>query len=92
VANKSTAFQAGFRRRFMPQNKFCGYENSAFQAQKVFNARTHRCLKGKNIHNRRSPTCGQRCNKHTLPERQNYRRVVQMNIHTGKKNKQNENS
>jgi hypothetical protein len=92
VANKSTAFQAGFWRRFMPQNKFCGYENPAFQAQKVFNARTHRCLKGKNIHNRRSPTCGQRYNKHTLPERQNYRRVVQMNIHTGKKNKQNENS
>ena len=29
---KSTAFQAGFRRRFMPQTKFCGYENSAFQA------------------------------------------------------------
>jgi hypothetical protein len=84
VANKSTAFQAGFWRRFMPQNKFCGYENSAFQAQKVFNARTHRCLKGKNIHNRRSPTCGQRCNKHTLPERQNFCRVVQMNIHTGK--------
>jgi hypothetical protein len=34
VANKSTAFQAGFWRRFMPQNEFCGYENPAFQAKK----------------------------------------------------------
>ena len=35
VANKSTAFQAGFCRRFTPQNKFCGYENSAFQARNI---------------------------------------------------------
>jgi hypothetical protein len=33
----------------MPQNKFCGYENSAFQAKKVFNAQTHRCLKGRTV-------------------------------------------
>jgi hypothetical protein len=37
---KGTAFLAGFRRRFMPQNKFCGCENPAFQAKKVFNSRT----------------------------------------------------
>ncbi|MDK2837666.1 MAG: hypothetical protein PWR15_735 [Bacteroidota bacterium] len=34
VANKCSALQAGFRQGFMPQNKFCGYENSAFQAKK----------------------------------------------------------
>jgi hypothetical protein len=44
----------------MPQNKFCGYENPAFQAQKIFNSPAHFCLKGNNLHNRRSPTCGQR--------------------------------
>jgi hypothetical protein len=55
-----------------------------FKPKKGFNSRTHHCLKGKNIHNRRSPTCGQRrpCNPclkgRTLA-------VVQMNIHTGKK-------
>jgi len=43
---KSTAFQAGFRRRFMPQNKFCGYENSAFQAKNT--------LQYRNIHHGRS--------------------------------------
>ena len=75
VANKSSAFQAGFWRRFMPQNKFCGYENSAFQAKtpsntgisitvEVFNSPAHFCLKGNNLHNRRSLTCGRRhpCN------------------------------
>jgi hypothetical protein len=36
---KSTAFQAGFRRGLMPQNKFCGYENSAFQAQNTLEYR-----------------------------------------------------
>jgi hypothetical protein len=52
----------------MPQNKFCGYENSAFQAKKTslnakisiaveaFNSLAHFCLKGNNLHNRRSPT------------------------------------
>ena len=64
VANKSSAFQAGFRRGFMPQNEFCGYENSAFQAKKVFNLPAHFCLKGKNIHNRRYATCGQRHHYH----------------------------
>jgi hypothetical protein len=38
----------------MPQNEFCGYENPAFQAQKVFNSPAHFCLKGNNLHNRRS--------------------------------------
>jgi hypothetical protein len=31
----SSAFQAGFWRRFMPQNEFCGYENPAFQAENI---------------------------------------------------------
>ena len=39
VANKCSAFQAGFRRGFMPQNKFYGYENSAFQAKNTFEYR-----------------------------------------------------
>ena len=43
-----------------------------FKPKKVFNSRTHHCLKGKNIHNRRSSTCGQRHNNRILPERQNY--------------------
>jgi len=62
---KSTAFRAGFWLRFMPQNKFCGYENSAFQAKNTLEYRNiHRsgslqfigsfCLKGNNLHNRRS--------------------------------------
>jgi hypothetical protein len=89
---KSTAFQAGFRRRFMPQNKFCGYENSAFQAQKVFNSPANFCLKGNNLHNRRSPTCGQRYKKHMLPERQNYCSCTDEYLHRQKKNKRNENS
>ena len=59
---KSSAFQAGFWRRFMPQNKFYGYENSAFQAKKhpwiqksiavkTFNSPANLCLKGNNLHN-----------------------------------------
>jgi len=39
VANKCSAFQADFWRWFMPQNKFCGYENSAFQAKNTFEYR-----------------------------------------------------
>ncbi|HOM63528.1 MAG TPA: hypothetical protein PL097_06850 [Dysgonamonadaceae bacterium] len=69
VANKSTAFQAGFCRRFTPQNKFCGYENSAFQAKntfavEAFNSSANLCLKDNNFHNHKSPTCGRRrpCN------------------------------
>jgi hypothetical protein len=46
VANKSTAFQAGFWRRFMPQNEFCGYENPAFQDENT--------LEYRNIHRSRS--------------------------------------
>ncbi len=84
VANKSSAFQAGFWWRFMPQNKFCGYENSAFQAKKVFNSQAHFCLKGNNIHNRRSPTCGQRHHYHCcLKGRTTVAALI--NICTGKK-------
>jgi hypothetical protein len=65
VANKSPAFRAGFCRRFTPQNEFCGYEDSAFQAEKTFaveafNSPANLCLKGNNLHNRRYATCGQR--------------------------------
>jgi hypothetical protein len=92
VANKSSAFQAGFRRRFMPQNEFCGYENPAFQAKKIFNSPAHFCLKGNNLHNRRSPTCGQR-HHYNCCLKGRTTAVAQTNIHTGKKkNKQNENS
>jgi hypothetical protein len=68
----------------MPQNEFCGYENSAFQAKKVFNSPANFCLKGNNLYNRRSSTCGQRrpfnpCLKGRTTA------VAQMNIHTGKK-------
>jgi len=38
----------------------------------AFNSPANFCLKGNNLHNRRSPTCGQRYKKHMLPERQNY--------------------
>jgi hypothetical protein len=62
VANKCSALQAGFRQGFMPQNKFCGYENSAFQAKKhpwiqksiavkTFNSPANLCMKGNNLHN-----------------------------------------
>jgi hypothetical protein len=79
VANKSSAFQAGFRRRFMPQNKFCGYENSAFQAQKVFNSPANLCLKGNNLHNRRYATSGQRQQENPCLKGRTTA-VVQMNI------------
>ncbi|PLB86022.1 hypothetical protein C0T31_07715 [Dysgonamonadaceae bacterium] len=46
VANKSSAFRTGFRRGLMPQKKFCGYENSAFQAKNT--------LEYRNIHRSRS--------------------------------------
>jgi hypothetical protein len=76
---KSTAFQAGFQRRFMPQNKFCGYENLAFQAQKVFNSPANFCLKGNKY-----ATYGQRrpCNP-CLKGRTTA--VAQTNIRAGKK-------
>ena len=53
-------------------------------AVEVFNSPANRCLKGNNLHNRRSPTCGQRrpCNP-CLKGRTIV--AVQMNIHVGKK-------
>ena len=54
-------------------------------AVEAFNSPANLCLKGNNLHNRRYATCGQRYKKHMLPKRQNDCRVVQMNIHTGKK-------
>jgi hypothetical protein len=50
----------------------------------VFNSPANRCLKGNNLQNRRSPTCGQRrpCN---LCLKGRTLAVVQMNIHTDKK-------
>jgi len=49
----------------MPLTKFCGYENSAFQAKntfavEAFNSPASLCLKGNNLHNRRYATCGRR--------------------------------
>jgi len=46
----------------MPQNEFCGYENPAFQAENIlkndvslsFDNKANLCLKGNNLHNRRS--------------------------------------
>ena len=66
-----SAFQADFWCWFLPQNEFCGYENSAFQAKKhpqrqksiaveACYSPPSLCLKGNNFHNRRSATCGQR--------------------------------
>jgi len=75
----------------MPQNKFCGYENSAFQAKKVFNSPAPFCLKGNNLHNRRSPTYGKDTTNICCLKGRTIA-VAQMNIHAGKKNKQNENS
>jgi hypothetical protein len=74
----------------MPQNKFCGYENPAFQAKKVFNSPAHFCLKGNNLHNRRSPTCGQRRPYHYCLKGRTTA-VAQMNICTDEK-RTNENS
>ena len=50
----------------------------------VFNSPANRCLKGNNLQNRRSPTCGQRrpCN---LCLKGRTLAVVQMNIRTSKK-------
>jgi hypothetical protein len=64
-------FRQGESSRFTPQNKFCGYENPAFQAKilsnteisiavEVFNSPANLCLKGNNLHNRKYATCGQR--------------------------------
>ena len=53
-------------------------------AVEVFNSPANRCLKGNNLHNRRSPTCGQRRPYHYCLKGRTLA-VVQMNIHTGKK-------
>ena len=92
VANKSTAFQAGFWRRFMPQNEFCGYENPAFQAENIlkndvslsFDNKANLCLKGNNLHNRRYATCGWRHHNNPCLKGRTIA-VVQMNIHAGRK-------
>jgi hypothetical protein len=80
----------------MPQNEFCGYENSAFQAKntleyteisiaaEAFNSPACFCLKGNNLHNRRSPTYGQRHHYHCCLKGRTIA-VAQTNIHTGKK-------
>jgi len=57
----------------------------------VFNSLAYFCLKGNNLHNRRSPTCGQR-HHYNCCLKGRTTAVAQTNIHTGKKNKQNENS
>ena len=78
-----SAFQGGSRCWSTPQNEFCGYENSAFQAKKhprrqksivvvAFNSPPLLCLKGNNFHNRRSATYGQWHYYPPLPERQNH--------------------
>jgi hypothetical protein len=68
----------------MPQNKFYGYENSAFQAQKIFNSPAHFCLKGNNLHNRRSPTYGRRHHNNPCLKGRTIA-LAQMNIRAGKK-------
>jgi len=50
----------------------------------VFNSLAYFCLKGNNLHNRRSPTCGQRRPYHYCLKGRTLA-VVQMNIHTGRK-------
>ena len=50
----------------------------------VFNSPAHFCLKGNNLHNRRSPTCGQRRPYHYCLKGRTLA-VVQMNIRTSKK-------
>jgi hypothetical protein len=82
---KCTAFQAGFRLGFMPQNEFCGYENPAFQAKKIFNSPAHFCLKGNKY-----ATCGQR-HPYNYCLKGRTTAVAQMNIHTDEK-RTNENS
>ena len=87
----SSAFQAGFQWGFMPQNKFCGYEDSAFQAGntfavEAFNSPANLCLKGNNLHNRRYATCGQRQQENPCLKGRTTA-VAQMNIRAGKKEK-----
>jgi hypothetical protein len=43
---------------------------------KLFNSPASFRLKGNNLDNHGSPTCGQRYNKHMLPERQNDCRCI----------------
>jgi hypothetical protein len=50
----------------------------------AFNLPAHFCLKGNNLHNRRSPTCGQRRPYHYCLKGRTTA-VAQMNICTGKK-------
>jgi len=94
-------FRQGESSRFTPQNKFCGYENPAFQAKilsnteisiavEVFNSPANLCLKGNNLYNRRYASCGQRQQENSCLKGRTIA-VVRMNIYTGKKNKQNEN-
>ncbi|OPZ12805.1 MAG: hypothetical protein BWZ06_01434 [Bacteroidetes bacterium ADurb.BinA261] len=55
-----------------------------FIAVEAFNSPAYFCLKGKNIHNRRSPTCGRRRPYHYCLKGRTTA-VAQTNIHTGKK-------
>ncbi|PLB87286.1 hypothetical protein C0T31_01915 [Dysgonamonadaceae bacterium] len=50
----------------------------------VFNSPAHYCLKGNNLHNRRSPTYGKDTTNICCLKGRTIA-VVQMNIHTGKK-------
>jgi len=50
----------------------------------AFNSPAHHCLKGNNLHNRRSPTCGQRRPYHYCLKGRTTA-VEQTNIHTGEK-------
>jgi hypothetical protein len=52
----------------------------------VFNSPANFCLKGNNLHNHRSPTCGQRRPYHYCLKGRTIA-LAQMNIHAGKKNK-----
>jgi hypothetical protein len=52
----------------------------------VFNSPANLCLKGNNLHNRRSPTCGQRHHYHCCLKGRTTA-VTQTNIHIGKKRK-----
>ncbi len=50
----------------------------------VFNSPANFCLKGNNLHNHRSPTCGQRRSSHYCLKGRTIA-LAQMNIHAGKK-------
>ncbi|MFZ6037392.1 MAG: hypothetical protein ACOYU1_03975 [Bacteroidota bacterium] len=50
----------------------------------AFNSPVHFCLKGNNLHNRRSPTCGQRHHYHCCLKGRTTA-VAQTNIRAGKK-------